>query len=157
MVELLRNQSEFSSQISVAVRKTYESNKILVKYCYCGGCNRKKNVSFKIVINKLDLINFKELVYINVIFSMNKNQCKHLEGKIFGQCHGLARQKLIESTDCKLPRDIWKKILSTTKSEIRYTSNRQGIPLADSARTINLAKKINNWVTIYVNDFMQLF
>src|SRR6266498_754849 len=35
LVELLREQSEFPSQISVTVNRTYESNKILVKYCYC--------------------------------------------------------------------------------------------------------------------------
>ncbi|CAB4412329.1 unnamed protein product [Rhizophagus irregularis] len=116
LVELLREQPEFPPQISVTVNRTYESNKILVKYCYCGGCNKKQTVMFKIAINKLDLINSKELIYINVIFSMNKKQCKHLEGKIFGQCRGLARQ---------------------------YTGNRQGVPSANSARTINSSKKVN--------------
>ncbi|CAG8747129.1 18866_t:CDS:2, partial [Rhizophagus irregularis] len=117
-------QSEFPPQISITVKKTYESNKILTKYCYCGGCNINEKVTFKIAINKLDLISSENLVNISVIFSLNKNQCKHLEGKTFGQCRGLSRQKLMEF-DCKSPRNIRKQILSTVKSEIRYTGNRQ--------------------------------
>ncbi|EXX69086.1 uncharacterized protein OCT59_004738 [Rhizophagus irregularis] len=142
LVELLRKQSEFPPQISITVKKTYESNKILTKYCYCGGCNINEKVTFKIAINKLDLISSENLVNISVIFSLNKNQCKHLEGKTFGQCRGLSRQKLMEF-DCKSPRNIRKQILSTVKSEIRYTGNRQGIPSANSARMINSAKKTN--------------
>ncbi|PKY34173.1 hypothetical protein RhiirB3_453635 [Rhizophagus irregularis] len=140
LVELLRKQSEFPPQISITVKKTYELNKILTKYCYCGGCNINKKVTFKIAINKLDLISSENLVNIYVIFSLNKKQCKHLEGKTFGQCRGLSRQKLMEF-DCKSPRNIRKQILSTVKSEIRYTGNRQGIPSANSARMINSAKK----------------
>ncbi|PKK71778.1 hypothetical protein RhiirC2_827046, partial [Rhizophagus irregularis] len=142
LVELLRKQPEFPPQISITVQKTYESNKILTKYCYCGGCKVNEKVTFKIAINKLDLINSRNLVSIHVIFSLNKKQCKHLEGKTFGQCRGLSRQKLADS-NYKLPRDMRKQILSTVKSEIRYTGNRQGIPSASSARMINSAKKIN--------------
>jgi hypothetical protein len=107
LVELFRKQSEFPPQISVTVKKTYESNKILTKYCYCGGCKIDEKVKFKITINKLDLISSRNLVNIYVIFSDNKKQCKHLEGRIFRQCRGLSRQNLMNS-DYKLPHNMRK-------------------------------------------------
>ena len=55
LVELLKKQSEFSPQISVFIQKTYESNKILTKYCYCGGCNKNEKIIFKIIISKLNI------------------------------------------------------------------------------------------------------
>ena len=142
LVELL-NESELPPQISVSIQKTYESNKILTKYCYCGGCNNKnERTTFKIIVNKLDLINSKELININVIFTIDKKQCRHLKGKTYGQCRGLARQYLLES-DYKLPRDMRKKILSTVKNEVRYTGNRQNVPSANSAKTISSSKNTN--------------
>ncbi|CAB4485155.1 hypothetical protein RhiirA1_476163 [Rhizophagus irregularis] len=131
-----------------------------IKYCYCGGCEKNEKTTFKIIIDKLDLINSRELVIINITFSINKKQCKHLDGKTYGQCHGLARQTLINS-NYKSPCDMRKKIMFTVKGEVRYIGNRQHVPSAYSARTIILIQlkimQINNWDTIYVNDFMQLF
>ena len=142
LIELLKEKPGFPPQISISIQKTYESNKILTKYCYCGGCNKNEKTTFKIIIDKLDLINSRELVTINIIFSVNKNQCKHLNGKVYGQCRGLARQNLINS-DYKSPRDMRKKIISTVKGGIRYTGNRQNIPSANSARTISSIKNTN--------------
>ncbi|CAB4484839.1 unnamed protein product [Rhizophagus irregularis] len=143
LVELLKERSEFPPQISISIQKTYESNKILTKYCYCGGCEKNEKTTFKIIIDKLDLINSRELVTINVTFSINKKQCKHLDGKTYGQCRGLARQTLINS-NYKSPRDMRKKIMSTVKGEVRYTGNRQHVPSAYSARTINSIKNYAN-------------
>ena len=141
LFELLIKQPEFPPQISISVRKTCETNKALVKYCYCGGCNE---TIFRIIINQMDLIQAKEFVMINIIYSINKRQCKHLDGKIYGQCRGNARQRLAGSTEFKSPRDMRKKILSTVKNEVRYTGNRQGIPSAYSARTIFSSKNKEN-------------
>ncbi|PKY44705.1 hypothetical protein RhiirA4_419261, partial [Rhizophagus irregularis] len=140
LFELLREQPEFPSQISTSVKKTYENNSTLVKCCYCGGCNKDNQTTFKIVVNKMDLIQSREFVKINVIYSINKRKCKHLDGKVFGQYRGYARQILSRSTEFKSPRDMRKKILSTVKNEVRYTGNRQGIPSAHSARTIYSSK-----------------
>ncbi|RIA86667.1 hypothetical protein C1645_828952 [Glomus cerebriforme] len=120
LIELLKGQSKFLPQIAVSIQKTYESDKILLKYCYCVGCNKSEKITFKIIIDKLDLISSRELVTINIIFSINKKQCKYLNGKTYGQCYGLARQNLINS-DYRSFRDMRKKILSTIKGEIKYT------------------------------------
>jgi len=143
LIELLRECSEFPPQISISIQKTYESNKNLTKYCYCGGCKKNEKTTFKIIVNKLDLINSRKLVTVNITFSINKKQCKHLDGKTYGQCRGLARQNLINS-NYKSPRDMRKKIMSTVKGEVRYTGNRQHIPSAYSARTINSTKNHAN-------------
>ncbi|RGB32083.1 hypothetical protein C1646_763370 [Rhizophagus diaphanus] len=127
----LIEQPEFPSQISTSVKKTYENNSTLVKCCYCGGCNKNNQTTFKIVINKMDLIQSREFVKINVIYSMNKRKCKHLDGKVFGQCRGYARQILSRSTEFKSPHDMRKKILSTFKNEVRYTGNRQDYSLCE--------------------------
>src|SRR4051812_20117233 len=124
----------------MTVKKTYKNNKTLVKCCYCGGCDKNNQTTFKIVVNKMDLIQLREFVKINVIYSVDKRKCKHLDGKIFGQCRGYARQVLSESTEYKSPRDMRKKILSTVKNEVHYTGNRQGIPSAHSACTIYSSK-----------------
>ncbi|CAG8724259.1 6718_t:CDS:2, partial [Rhizophagus irregularis] len=143
LVELLKGQSEFPPQISISVLKTSETNKNLIKYCYCGGCDKKNQTLFRIIINNIDLIQSKEFVKINVIYSTNKRQCRHLDGKIFGQCRGYARQVLSRSVEFKSPRQMRKKILSNVKNEVRYTGNRQGIPSAHSARTIYSEKEKN--------------
>ena len=98
----------------------------------------------KIVVNKMDLIQTREFIKINVVYSINKRKCKHLDGKMFGQCRGYARKILSGSTEFKSPRDMRKKLLSTVKNEVRYTGNRQGIPSAHSARTIYSSKNKEN-------------
>ena len=69
LIELLKEKTEFPPQISVSVQKTCETNKTLIKYCYCGGCNKKNK---RIIINQTDLIQLKEFVKIDVIYSMDK-------------------------------------------------------------------------------------
>src|SRR5579862_5569217 len=65
-------------------------------------------------------------------------------GKCFGQCRGYARQILSgSSTEFRTPRDM-RKILSTVKNDVRYTSNRQSIPSVYSARTIHSSKNKEN-------------
>ncbi|GBB98123.1 hypothetical protein RclHR1_31400001 [Rhizophagus clarus] len=125
LFELLKEQSEFSSQILISVNKTYENNKTLVKHCYCRGCNKSNQTTFKIVVGKMDLIQSKEFVKINVVYLPNKRKCKHLDGKMFGQCHGYARQVLAKSKDFGSPRDMRKKILLNIKNEVCYTGNQQ--------------------------------
>ncbi|CAB4474949.1 unnamed protein product [Rhizophagus irregularis] len=144
LFELLRKQPEFPPQISISVNKTYENNKTLVKQCYCGGCDKSNQTTFKIVVNKMDLIQLREVVKINVVYLTNKRKCKHLDGKMFGQCRGYARQVLAKSKDFGSPRDMRKKILLNVKNEVRYTGNRQGIPSAHSARTIYSSKNKEN-------------
>ncbi|CAG8742914.1 7316_t:CDS:2, partial [Rhizophagus irregularis] len=121
LFELLRKQPEFPPQISISVNKTYENNKTLVKQCYCGGCDKSNQTTFKIVVNKMDLIQLREVVKINVVYLTNKRKCKHLDGKMFGQCRGYARQVLAKSKDFGSPRDMRKKILLNVKNEVRYT------------------------------------
>ena len=118
LVELLKKQSEFPSQISVSVRNTCETNKTFVKYCYCGGCDRKNQTIFRIIINQMDLIQSREFVKVNVIYSINKRQCKHLNGKIFSQCQEYARQKLLESAEFKSSRNIRKKFYQLSKIKL---------------------------------------
>lgn len=117
-----------------------------------------KKTTFKIIIDRLDLINFRELVTINIKFSINKKQCKHLDGKIYGQCRGLARQNLINS-NYKSPRVCEKKLclLLKVKLDILVIGNIYH-QLIQQGLLIQLKiMQINNWDTIYVNDFMQLF
>ncbi|GBC00492.1 hypothetical protein RclHR1_03880002 [Rhizophagus clarus] len=126
LFELLKEQSEFPPQISISVNKTYENNKTLVKHCYCKGCNKSNQTIFKIVIGKIDIIQSKEFVKINVVYYLpNKRKCKHLYRKMFGQCYGYARQVLVKSKDFGLPHDMRKKILLNIKNEVHYTGNWQ--------------------------------
>ena len=60
----VKGQSEFSPQISISILKTSETNKNLIKYCYCKGCDKKNQTVFKIIINNMDLIQSKESVNI---------------------------------------------------------------------------------------------
>ncbi|UZO19300.1 uncharacterized protein OCT59_010597 [Rhizophagus irregularis] len=126
-----RKQPEFPPQISISVNKTYENNKTLVKQCYCGGCDKSNQTTFKIVVNKMDLIQLREVVKINVVYLTNKRKCKHLDGKMFGQCRGYARQVLAKSKDFGSPRDMRKKILLNVKNEVRYTENKSGYNLCE--------------------------
>ena len=115
LIELLNEQPEFPSQISVSIQKTCETNRNLIKYCYCGGCSKKSQTTFRIIVNQIDLIKLKEVVEIDVIYSINKRECKHIDGKMYGQCRGYGRQLLSKSADFKSPRDMRKKILRTVK------------------------------------------
>ncbi|PKK59213.1 hypothetical protein RhiirC2_795150 [Rhizophagus irregularis] len=115
LFELLREQLEFPSQISTSVKKTYKNNSILIKCCYCKGCNKDNQTIFKIVVNKMDLIQSREFVKINVIYSINKKKCKHLDGKVFGQCRGYARQILSKSTEFKSSCDMRKKFYQPSR------------------------------------------
>ncbi|RGB21783.1 hypothetical protein C1646_777259 [Rhizophagus diaphanus] len=81
--ELLKGQFEFPPQISISVLKTSETNKNLIKYCYCEGYDKKNQILFRIIINNIDLIQSKEFVKINEIYLINKRQCRHLDEKIF--------------------------------------------------------------------------
>jgi len=56
LIKLLKEQSEFPPQISISVLKTSETNKNLIKYCYCAGCDKKDQTVFRIIINNMDLI-----------------------------------------------------------------------------------------------------
>ncbi|RGB43342.1 hypothetical protein C1646_749913 [Rhizophagus diaphanus] len=82
-VELLKEQSEFLPQISVTVNKTYESNKILAKYCYCGGCNRQgiplANFVIRIInsfkkTNKQSGYNLCERLHATILDIINKRE-----------------------------------------------------------------------------------
>ncbi|CAB4436575.1 unnamed protein product [Rhizophagus irregularis] len=152
LFELLRKQPEFPSQISISVNKTYENNKTLVKQYYCGDCDKSNQTTFKIVVNKMDLIQLREVVKINVVYLTNKRKCKHLDGKMFGQCRGYARQVLVKSKDFGSPHDMKKKILLNVKNEVRYTSNQQVYhqPIQFELFILQKIKKINRVIT-YVN------
>jgi hypothetical protein len=140
---ILLDQESFPSQIAPSIRKTYPNFRVEL---YCGGCvgNRNEKTAFNAQINIQDLVTVNSQVNIKIVFSKNKNVCRHLEGKRYGQLRGLNRKTFISKNQNKEARHMQQIALTNIKPEQRLTGNRHNVPSAYSARTLKSQSNLRN-------------
>ena len=144
MVQLLKNDQRFPSQIAIAIKKTHKESysKMLKLDLYCQGCHGERNKDktiFSVEISKQELLLENEIVHIVVKFNKKRNICLHERGKSYGQLRGYARkQSSIKMMKEKLQlRHLRQYALSNNISlKSRFTGNRQNVLTANAARIL---------------------